>query len=96
VAEVDLHIHELMEDPANLENGEILDFQRSYFLKCLDAAMMENFHQLTVIHGVGNGVLKSVVTDILKKQEGISFSDAPMNKYGAGAIEIRLHRIRNR
>jgi len=26
----------------------------------------------------------------MKKQEGIGFFDAPMTKYGAGALEIRI------
>jgi hypothetical protein len=89
-AEVDLHIHELIEDPVNMEKGEILEFQKNFFLRCLDSAMAEGFRKLTVIHGVGNGVLKSVITDLLKKQEGISFTDAPQSKYGAGAMEIKF------
>jgi len=31
-AVVDLHIHELVDDPANLDNTEILEFQKNYFL----------------------------------------------------------------
>jgi hypothetical protein len=93
-AEVDLHIHELVDDPSNLEKNEILEFQKNYFLKCLDSAMANHFLKVTFIHGVGNGVLRTVITDLLKKQEGISVSDAPMAKYGVGAIEIRLPHAR--
>jgi hypothetical protein len=89
-AEIDLHIHELMEDPGNLENYEILEFQKSFLIRCLDSAMAANYRKLTVIHGVGNGVLKNVVLDILKKNEGIRFFDAPMHKYGAGAVDVFL------
>ena len=94
-AEVDLHIHELVDDPANFEKTEILDFQKNYFLKCLDSAIASHFLKVTFIHGVGNGVLRTVLTDLLKKQEGISFSDAPMDKYGIGAIEIKLPHAKN-
>lgn len=89
-AEIDLHIHELMEDPGNLENHEILDFQKSFFLKCLDSAMAAKYRKMTVIHGIGNGVLKNVVVEILNKNEGIRFSDAPISKYGAGAVDVYL------
>jgi hypothetical protein len=89
-AEVDLHIHELLDDPSNLENSEILDFQKNYFLKCIDSAIAGNFLKVTFIHGVGNGILKSALIELAKKQEGISFSDAPMAKYGVGALEIRI------
>lgn len=94
-AEVDLHIHELIEDPVNMEKGEILEFQKNYFLRCFDSAMAEGFRKLTVIHGVGNGVLKGVITDLLKKQEGINFNDAPLSKYGSGAMDIIFSRSRN-
>lgn len=89
-AEIDLHIHELIEDPSNLEKSEMLDIQKNYFLKCLDSAMAEHFRRITVIHGVGSGTLRSELMELLKKQEGISVSDAPMSKYGAGALDIRI------
>lgn len=89
-AEVDLHIHELVDDPVNLEKGEILDYQKNYFLQCLDGAITEGYLKLTVIHGVGNGVLRNVIMDLLKNYKGIEVLDAPMSKYGVGAVEIRL------
>ncbi|MCK9218485.1 MAG: DUF2027 domain-containing protein [Bacteroidales bacterium] len=89
-AVIDLHIHELVEDPANLEKSEILEFQKSYFLQCLDSAMVNHFSKVTFIHGVGNGVLRKVLIEELKKQEGLEYFDAPMSTYGVGALEIRL------
>lgn len=89
-AVVDLHIHELVEDPVNLEGSEILDFQRNYFLKCLDSARANHYRKVVFIHGIGNGILRAVLTDLLKKQEGIEFFDAPLALYGAGAIDVRL------
>ncbi|MDP1623682.1 MAG: DUF2027 domain-containing protein [Bacteroidales bacterium] len=89
-AVVDLHIHELIDDPANLEKSEILEFQKNHFLKCLDSALAGNFRKVIFIHGVGNGVLRNVLLDLLKNQEGIAYNDAPMSKYGIGALEIRI------
>ena len=89
-AVVDLHIHELVDDPANLEKSEILDFQKSFFLKCLDSAIASHFLKVVFIHGVGNGILRTSLTELLKKQEGIEFFDAPMAKYGVGALEVRI------
>ncbi|MCX6276571.1 MAG: DUF2027 domain-containing protein [Bacteroidetes bacterium] len=89
-AEVDLHIHELVDDSSNFEKSEILEFQKNYFLKCLDSAMASHFLKVTFIHGVGNGVLRTAMIELLKKQEGFTFSDAPMAKYGIGALEITL------
>ena len=89
-AVVDLHIHELVDDPSNLEKTEILEFQKNYFLKCLDSAITNHFLKIVFIHGIGNGILRSSLIDLMKKQEGIGFFDAPMTKYGAGALEIRI------
>jgi hypothetical protein len=89
-AEVDLHIHELVDDPASFEKVEILEYQKNYFVRCLESAIACEYLKVTFIHGVGNGVLKEVLLDILKKQEGIEVFDAPMQKYGVGAIEVHI------
>jgi hypothetical protein len=89
-AEVDLHIHELIEDPGLLGNQEILDFQRNYFQKVLDSAILNHFLKVTFIHGVGNGILREAILEILKNYDNLQVFDAPMEKYGAGAIEVRI------
>lgn len=89
-AEVDLHVHELVEDPANLEKSEILDFQKRYFVRCMEEALERRFLKITFIHGVGNGVLKTELVNLLKNYRGIEFFDAPVAKYGVGALEVRI------
>jgi hypothetical protein len=89
-AKVDLHIHELIEEPGSLGNQEILDFQKAYFERSLESAIVNHFLKVTFIHGVGNGVLRDSILEMLKKYEGIEILDAPMQKYGVGAIEIRI------
>jgi hypothetical protein len=89
-AEVDLHIHELMEDPGLIGNQEILDFQKDYFQKCLDSAITNHLMKVTFIHGIGNSVLREAILQILKNYDGLEVVDAPMQKYGVGAIEVRI------
>jgi hypothetical protein len=89
-AVVDLHIHELIEDPGSMENQEILDFQKNYFERCLEDAIANHYRKVTFIHGVGNGVLRENILSILEKYEGIEVLDAPMEKYGVGAVEVRI------
>jgi hypothetical protein len=89
-AEVDLHIDELIEDPGSLENQDILDFQKSYFERCLESAIANHLLKVTFIHGVGNGVLRDTILGILKKNDGMEVLDAPMQKYGVGAVEVRI------
>ena len=89
-AVVDLHIHELIEDPSNLQKTEILEFQKGYFIRCLDDAIGNNFLNVVFIHGVGNGILRNILSDHLKKTGDIEWFDAPMALYGIGAIEVRI------
>jgi hypothetical protein len=89
-AEVDLHIHELVDDPASFEKVEILEYQKNYFTRCLESAVSAGFLKVIFIHGVGNGVLKEALLDILKNHEGAEVFDAPMQKYGVGAIEVHF------
>ncbi|MCK9203868.1 MAG: DUF2027 domain-containing protein [Bacteroidales bacterium] len=89
-AEVDLHIHELVDDPANMEKGEILDFQKNYFRKCLNSAISCHFQKVIFIHGTGSGVLRGELISEMKNYPGLDFFDAPLSKYGVGAIEVRI------
>jgi len=89
-AEVDLHIHALVDDPSSFEKVDILEYQKNYFVRCLESAIASGFLKVTFIHGVGNGVLREVLLDILKTQEGIEVIDAPMQKYGVGALEVNI------
>ncbi len=89
-AEVDLHIGELVDDPSVFEKVEILEYQKNYFVRCFESAVANDFQRVTFIHGIGNGVLKEILIDYLKKQEGIEYFDAPLQKYGTGALEVRI------
>jgi hypothetical protein len=89
-AEVDLHIHELVDDPGNMEKSEILEFQKATFTRCMEGALQNGFLKVTFIHGVGNGVLKNTLTEMVRNYKGIVSFDAPMAKYGVGALEVRI------
>jgi hypothetical protein len=89
-AEVDLHLAALNENAIKFEKGEILEFQKNYFERALESAIKNRFRRVTFIHGIGDGVLRESVVEILNKYEKIEVFDAPVNKYGAGAIEIRI------
>ena len=87
---VDLHIDKLMEDHYGLTNTEKLDIQAKYFRKKLEMAINGHFTKVVFIHGVGNGVLRQTIRDLLKTYEGIEYSDASYQKFGAGATEVRI------
>ena len=87
-AEVDLHIDMLCERPADLAPHEVFQAQMRYFRACLNQAFEHNLKKVTFIHGVGRGVVKDEIMGELKKYDNIAVMDAPMRKYGVGAIEV--------
>ena len=89
-AVVDLHIGELIENISELESKDMLQIQKDYFVKCLESAIENNFHKVTFIHGVGNGILKNTIIKILKDYEDIGNRSASLAKFGVGAIDVLI------
>lgn len=92
IAEVDLHIGELVDNFTNLEKADLLNIQLDYFKKCLEQAEKEHLSKIIFIHGIGNGKLKTEITKHLEKTNGIAFHDAPFARYGMGATEVVYYR----
>ncbi|MEI7596488.1 MAG: DUF2027 domain-containing protein [Bacteroidota bacterium] len=91
IAEVDLHIDELVEDMEGMTNVQMLSLQLNYFRKTLDSAITNHLKRIIFIHGVGNGKLKNSIAEILTTDYPfLEVFDASMAKYGVGATEIRI------
>lgn len=91
IAEVDLHIEELTSDVHILTPHQKLHIQKDYFNRCLDSAIAGRYRKIIFIHGVGNGILKREIENVLNDNEGLEFYDAPLAKYGYGATEVIIH-----
>ena len=86
---VDLHIEKLTDDHKGLSNYEILNMQLRTFEKYYDLAVAHHQPSLVVIHGVGEGVLRDEIHDLLRlKREVKSFVNQYHPAYGFGATEI--------
>lgn len=86
---VDLHIEKLTDHFIHLSNFEILTMQLNTFEKFYDLAVSHRQPSLIIIHGVGEGKLKSEIHEILKsKKEVASFINQYHALYGYGATEI--------
>ncbi len=86
---IDLHIEKLSDDWKRLSNHEILTKQLKTFEKYYQLAIDHHQHSLIVIHGVGEGVLRDEIHDILRlKKEVKSFVNQFHPNYGYGATEI--------
>ena len=50
--------------------------------------MRKRLQQVVFIHGVGEGVLKAELHTLLRRYDGIRFSDADYREYGQGATQV--------
>ncbi|NDC78621.1 MAG: hypothetical protein EBZ67_12225 [Chitinophagia bacterium] len=88
---VDLHIEKLIQEWKSLPNHEILAIQLAAFEKAYEAIIDHRQPMLTVIHGVGKGVLRDEIHERLRsKREVSSFVNQYHPLFGYGATEIHL------
>jgi len=86
---VDLHIEKLTDDWKHLSNFEILSLQLKTFEKYYHLALVHHLPSMIVIHGVGEGILRNEVHDILRlKKEVRTFVNQYDPRFGYGATEI--------
>lgn len=90
VWEIDLHIESLIDSHAGMGNAEILNIQLRELRNFYNKARQKHIRKLVIIHGVGEGILKSEVRMFLDKKEGVEFYDADFRDYGKGATAIDL------
>jgi len=90
-SEVDLHIEKLISEHSTLNAAEMLRLQLDTFEKHLDLAIAHGRSEITFIHGIGNGILKSELHKRLGRNKQVaSFSDARKEKFGYGATLVSL------
>ena len=90
-AEVDLHIEKLTTDLIGLANAEMLQIQLQAFEKNLDNAIAFGMPEITFIHGLGSGTLRTELHRRLGKHPHVGyFEDAQKEKFGYGATRVKL------
>lgn len=88
--EIDLHIHELIDEWRSLSNAEMVEIQMKYLMAFLDKAFTARVPRVIIIHGVGKGVLRDEVRHYLDRFTHIQYFDASYSEYGTGATEARI------
>ncbi len=87
--EIDLHIHELLDNTNGMSNGDMLNYQLDVFRKTMDEYRGKKNQRLVFIHGKGEGVLRNALLKELKSKYGSCISqDASFREYGFGALLI--------
>jgi DNA-nicking Smr family endonuclease len=91
VMEVDLHIHELIDNHARMANSEIIAVQLEHFERTLRIAENKKIPRVVYIHGIGQGVLRAEIRKMLHQYyPHCEFLDASYANYGYGATEVRI------
>ncbi len=87
--EIDLHIHELVDDESGLTDADKLELQMLHFRKKINEAIQNHEKRIIFIHGVGNGRLKHEIRNAIDKEyPGVEYQDASFQEYGFGATLI--------
>jgi hypothetical protein len=88
--EIDLHAEIILGNSfKQTPKNEILQKQLEAFESNLDRAILSGMDEVTFIHGVGNGVLKTEIQKRLSKSAHVKFfQDAQKGKFGYGATLV--------
>lgn len=89
--EVDLHINELVDTTAGMENKDMLGLQLDTVRKTMREHSRRKGQKIVFIHGKGDGVLRKAVRDLLKKEHPkCDIQDASFQEYGFGATLVTI------
>lgn len=88
--EIDLHIHELVDKPKSLTNSEMIEIQVHRLERFIQTCVEKSVSEFVIIHGVGQGVLRSEIRKVLDSHGNIAYRDADFREYGAGATKASI------
>ncbi len=93
MVEIDLHIHELLDNFTNLSNAEMVKVQMDKFHEEMAKAIKSDVKKIVFIHGVGNGTLKNELRrELQHKYAKYNFQDASFREYGYGATMVMIRK----
>lgn len=89
--EVDLHIHELVDTTAGMDNAAMLQLQLDTVRRTMKAHSRRIGQKIIFIHGKGDGVLREAVRNLLKREwSTYELQDASFREYGFGATLVTV------
>lgn len=88
--EVDLHLHNLVDNEHHLTNFDKLTLQLDTAKRQLDFAINKRIQKIVFIHGVGEGVLKMELETLFGRYDNLKYYAADFQKYGLGATEVYI------
>jgi len=93
VIEIDLHINQLLDSTAGMNNADMLNCQLSKFHEIIKANAAKKGQKIVFIHGKGEGVLRAAIEKELKTtyRSRCRFQDASFREYGFGASMVIIN-----
>lgn len=85
---LDLHFEKLVHQPSEYEPWERLFLQKQALLDRIDFCRENNIKTLTIIHGIGDGILQNMVYEVLKSQINIEFDSDHFFYHQSGSTQI--------
>jgi len=93
--EVDLHIHQLVNNHKRMSNYDMLTLQLDTAKRQLDFAISKRIQRIVFIHGLGEGVLRAELEFLFSRYDNLKFYDADFQKYGQGGVEVYIYQNKN-
>lgn len=91
IVEVDLHIEELLETTAGMDNKSMLEYQLKVVEETIEKNIKRKGQKIVFIHGKGEGVLRKAIISLIKqKYRNFTYQDASFQEYGFGATMVTV------
>jgi dsDNA-specific endonuclease/ATPase MutS2 len=90
--EIDLHIENLLKSAVGMSAHDKFTFQISTFKRFVNEMLRQRKTKFRVIHGIGEGKLKSELRLLLQNKKGFQMHDDNVvnGKIGASLIEVQI------
>ncbi len=86
IPEIDIHLHEILENDFGMDDYDKLQYQLNYLKKEIARLRALHHTEIIVVHGVGKGRLREEVRTLLSTYADLAdMEDASFKRYGAGA-----------
>ena len=91
VVEIDLHINQLLDTTAGMDNAAILEYQLGKFNEVMKEHLSQKNKKLVFIHGKGDGILRNaIIKELRKNYPSCYYQDASFQEYGYGATMVTI------
>ncbi|AKH95689.1 smr protein/muts2 [Elizabethkingia anophelis FMS-007] len=87
---LDLHFDQLVSNPSDYDSWERLFIQKQRLQETISFCRKNHIKKLDVIHGIGDGVLQSMVLEVLRGETGLEYEDGTFFKHQSGTITVIL------